>query len=108
MPDDYTGGAMNNRFFLLVVSLFILAGCGKMCEFGKGPESSGMKCAGFFAQAEEGMTMKKVEGLLGTPQKKAIDVEYFGTTYDEVWVYGSKPATNLYFKNGVLEKKEYQ
>lgn len=96
------------KIFILLFAVLLMAGCGKMCEFGKGAESSGIKCAGFFAQADEGMTMKQIEERLGVPQKKSLDVESFGKKYEEVWVYETQPPTVLYFKNGILEKKEYQ
>ena len=96
------------RALLMAACLVMFCGCAKICQFGKGDNSSGVNCFGFFAQAEIGMSQKEVRGLIGSPQKKNIDVEYRGKRYDEVWVYDTMPPTVLYFKNGVLEHKEYQ
>jgi len=92
--------------FLLVC--LVSAGCAQLCEFGKGDNSSGLKCYRVFNKAEVGMTAKEVQDRIGTPQSRSIDVSYNGKTYDEVWIYGTTPPTVLYFKNGIVAHKEYQ
>ncbi len=96
------------RSVIALVSVFMLCGCAKICEFGKGDASSGIKCFGFFSQAKVGMTQNEVKDAIGSPQRKDIDAEYRGKKYDEVWVYDTTPPTILYFNKGVLEHKEYQ
>lgn len=102
------GGYFMKRVLSSVFLLAMLCGCAQMCEFGQGSDSSGLKCQRMYAKAEVGMTKKEVEERLGTPQTRNVDVTYRGKTYDEVWVYHTSPPTVLYFKNGVLEQKEYQ
>ncbi|HAJ56677.1 MAG TPA: hypothetical protein DCL35_02780 [Candidatus Omnitrophica bacterium] len=88
--------------------IFVLCGCAHICEFGESDTSSGLKCHRVVAKAEIGMTRAEAEKKLGSPQRRQIDVSYRGKTYDEVWVYETVPPTVLYFKNGILEEKEYQ
>ena len=88
--------------------VFMLCGCAQICEFGKAGDSSGLKCYGFFSQSKVGQTQKEVKERIGSPQRKNMDVEYRGKKYDEVWIYDTAPPTILYFKNGILEHKEYQ
>jgi len=97
-----------NKFVILCLLSFVFLGCAKICQFGKEGASSGIKCFKLSAKAEVGMTAKEVEKSIGTPQKRQIGVSYRDKVYDEVWVYNTAPPTVLYFKNGVLEHKEYQ
>lgn len=96
------------KFIILCVLSFVFSGCAQVCEFGKAGDSSGFKCYKLLARAEVGMSAKEVEKSIGTPQKRQIGISYRGKAYDEAWVYNTDPPTVLYFKNGVLEHKEYQ
>ena len=88
--------------------IFVFLGCAKICKFGTTGDSSGINCFALLAQAKVGMSQKEVVETIGTPQNKRIDIPYRGKTYDEAWIYNTDPATVLYFKNGVLEHKDYQ
>lgn len=82
-------------------------GCAEICEFGRGG-GPGMKCYGNLSQAQIGMTQKQIEQKISVPQQRRTDVTYRGKVYDEAWIYNTDPPTILYFKNGVLEHKDYQ
>jgi len=97
-----------NKLVILCLLSFALCGCAKICEFGKAGDSSGLKCYKFLAQAEIGMSAKEVEENIGLPQKRQLGISYRGKAYDEAWVYNTNPPTVLYFKNGIMEHKEYQ
>ena len=99
---------MTRRMCVIVCLMLALCGCAQLCEFGSASDSSGMKCYRVFSKAEVGMTQKQVQEHIGSPQKRQVEVSYRGKVYDEVWIYDTTPPTVLYFKNGVLEHKEYQ
>ena len=92
---------------VLVLTLIFLCGCAQTYEFGTTDDSSGVKTIPFFSQSRVGMTKKEVQEKIGLPQSRSTDVTYRGKVYQEVWVYNTSPQTILYFKNGVLEHKEY-
>jgi hypothetical protein len=87
-----------------------LSGCANTCEFGQSGNNTvgGMKCYGLLDEAEIGMTMAQVQKEIGNPDTRRFDMSYMGKSYDEAWIYAlSSPPTVLYFKNGVLQKKDY-
>ncbi|HQP91102.1 MAG TPA: hypothetical protein PLU24_00305 [Candidatus Omnitrophota bacterium] len=96
------------RIISVIFLMLIFTGCSSICQFGTGASDSPTKCHSIFDRAEVGMTLKEVEDKLGVPSKRQLDVTYRNTRYGEVWVYESDPPTVLYFKNGVLDKVEYQ
>ena len=96
------------KYVLFTVSVVVLCGCSQICQFGRSDSGSGFKCHSIFAEAKPGMTQKEVSNAIGSPSRRQLDVLYRNTTYGEVWVYDSDPPTVLYFKNGILDKVEYQ
>jgi hypothetical protein len=67
-----------------------------------------MDCLKFISDVEVGMTEKEVRERVGVPQNRRLGVAFRGKTYDEVWIYDTSVPTVMYFKNGVLEHKEYE
>ena len=89
----------------LLLGLCCTAGCAIQNQKIQGPGLLGQR---MFVKARPGMTQAEVEEAIGLPQRRSINVSYKGKAYDEVWLYGTMPPTVLYFKNGVLEEKDYQ
>jgi len=98
------------RSILMMLGVMLMsAGCANICEFGRSSdENSKMKCYGLMEQTKVGMTQAEVQQKAGYPDKRRYDISYMGKMYDEAWVYSlTSPPTILYFKNGVLQKKDY-
>jgi len=93
-------------FAVVFLGLCALAGCSVPDKKIQGPGLLGQR---LFVKAEPGMTEAEVKETIGSPQRRSIDVSYKGKTYDELWFYETtRPATILYFNNGILEEKDYQ
>ena len=96
------------KFLLVALAPLLLWGCAEVCTFGHSDGSGGIQCRRVDAKVEAGMTAKEVEAKVGAPTRRNIDVSYRGKTYDEAWIYETSPNMILYFKNGVLDAKDYQ
>ncbi|QAT16411.1 expressed secreted protein of unknown function [Candidatus Velamenicoccus archaeovorus] len=89
--------------------MFMSAGCANICEFGRSSdETKRVNCYGLMEQAKVGMMQAEVQKKIGYPDIRRYDISYMGKMYDEAWIYKlNSPPTILYFKNGVLQKKDY-
>ncbi len=92
-------------FSIFLLGLCCAAGCAVQNQKIQGPGLLGQR---MFVKARPGMTQAEVVEAIGSPQGRSLNVSYKGKTYDEVWLYETMPATVLYFKDGVLEEKDYQ
>jgi hypothetical protein len=97
-----------NTLLVSLVCLMLCGGCAETCMFGRSDGSSGISCRRTDTKVDVGMTAKEVEAKVGPPNRRNVDVSYRGKTYDEVWIYETSPDMLLYFKNGILEAKDYQ
>ena len=98
-----------NLFIIITLVLFISIGCARTIQFGEGESESSMQLYSLFSNVRPGMTASEVQKRIGLPSIRNHDAEYQGMFYDEQWIYRTtSPATVLYFKNEVLEVKDYQ
>jgi len=98
------------KLFIIIALLFsVNIGCARTIQFGEGESESGLQLYSLFSNIMPGMTESEVKERIGSPSVRNHDVEYQGMFYDEQWIYRTtSPITVLYFKNEILEVKDYQ